>query len=166
MFDAGFRHIKLSPMYTLEEVKAAVEEAGGWSHDTLSEDLDLVLRTHLKGWGGVFLMEPHVVGELPQKLGDYTVTTYADAKTILSGMGCGSVGRLNCMAGMLLAAELNLQQGGNTCIQGVVDQANTLLKKYNYSGFKPYSISAADSALAQTLHDQLSAYNIDGVPTC
>jgi cellulose synthase/poly-beta-1,6-N-acetylglucosamine synthase-like glycosyltransferase len=51
--------------------RAAVEEAGGWSHDTLSEDLDLVLRTHLKGWGGVFLMEPHVVGELPQKLEDF-----------------------------------------------------------------------------------------------
>lgn len=53
--------------------REAVEEAGGWSHDTLSEDLDLVLRTHLKGWGGVFLMEPHVVGELPQKLEDFGV---------------------------------------------------------------------------------------------
>jgi len=53
--------------------RAAVEEAGGWSHDTLSEDLDLVLRTHLKGWTGVFLMEPHVVGELPQKLDDFGV---------------------------------------------------------------------------------------------
>jgi cellulose synthase/poly-beta-1,6-N-acetylglucosamine synthase-like glycosyltransferase len=51
--------------------RAAVEQAGGWSHDTLSEDLDLVLRTHLKGWGGIFLMEPHVVGELPQKLEDF-----------------------------------------------------------------------------------------------
>ena len=52
--------------------RAAVEEAGGWSHDTLSEDLDLVLRTHLKGWTGVFLMEPHVVGELPQKVEDFS----------------------------------------------------------------------------------------------
>jgi cellulose synthase/poly-beta-1,6-N-acetylglucosamine synthase-like glycosyltransferase len=52
--------------------RAAVEEAGGWSHDTLSEDLDLVLRTHLKGWTGLFLMEPHVVGELPQRLDDFS----------------------------------------------------------------------------------------------
>lgn len=51
--------------------RAAVEEAGGWSHDTLSEDLDLVLRTHLNGWTGVFLMEPHVTGELPQQLADF-----------------------------------------------------------------------------------------------
>jgi cellulose synthase/poly-beta-1,6-N-acetylglucosamine synthase-like glycosyltransferase len=52
--------------------RAAVEEAGGWSHDTLSEDLDLVLRTYLKGWRGVFLMEPHVVGELPKSLDDFS----------------------------------------------------------------------------------------------
>ncbi|TAJ33974.1 MAG: glycosyltransferase [Reyranella sp.] len=51
--------------------RAAVEQAGGWSHDTLSEDLDLVLRTYLEGWTGVFLMEPHVVGELPQKVEDF-----------------------------------------------------------------------------------------------
>jgi cellulose synthase/poly-beta-1,6-N-acetylglucosamine synthase-like glycosyltransferase len=30
-----------------------------------------VLRTHLKGWQGVFLMEPHVVGELPQRIEDF-----------------------------------------------------------------------------------------------
>jgi cellulose synthase/poly-beta-1,6-N-acetylglucosamine synthase-like glycosyltransferase len=53
--------------------RTAVEAAGGWSHDTLSEDLDLVLRTHLLGWGGVFLMEPHVTGELPENLADFSV---------------------------------------------------------------------------------------------
>ena len=37
-----------------------------------SEDLDLVLRTSLKGWRGLFLMEPHVVGELPSKLDDFS----------------------------------------------------------------------------------------------
>ena len=51
--------------------REAVEQAGGWSHDTLSEDLDLVLRTRLAGWHGVFLMEPHVVGELPQRVDDF-----------------------------------------------------------------------------------------------
>ncbi len=51
--------------------RAAVDDAGGWSHDTLSEDLDLVLRTYLKGWGGVFMMEPHVIGELPARVGDF-----------------------------------------------------------------------------------------------
>ena len=65
--------------------RAAVEEAGGWSHDTLSEDLDLVLRTHLKGWGGVFLMEPHVVGELPQQAGGFQ----RPAEPLVEGLRAG-----------------------------------------------------------------------------
>jgi hypothetical protein len=107
---------------------------------------------------------------LPLFLGDYKVDTFANAKTILSGMGCGKVGALNCMAGMLLAAELNLAQGGSTCIQGVVDQANALLVKYGYTGvpLAVYTLDnpPSDQALAMLLHDELSAYNIDGVPTC
>ncbi len=105
---------------------------------------------------------------LPQSLGGYQVTTFDDAKTILSGMGCGNVGALNCMAGMLLAAKLNLQQGGSTCILPVVTQADALLVTYSYSGFQmpPYALSPSDQTLAMTLHDQLSAYNIDGIPTC
>lgn len=112
---------------------------------------------------------------LPQTLGNHVVSLFSEAKIILSGMGCGHDGRLNCMAGMLLAAELNLQQGGSTCIGSlgapldpttVLGRANLLLIKYSYTGFKSYTLTSADSALAQTLHDQLSAYNIDGVPTC
>jgi hypothetical protein len=85
----------------------------------------------------------------------------------MSQMGCGK-SRLNCMAGMLLAAKLNLAQGGSTCIvtDGVLGQADTLLKKYSYTGVGNYTLTSADNALAQTLHDELSDYNIDGVPTC
>jgi hypothetical protein len=99
----------------------------------------------------------------------YTVDTFEKAQAILSGMGCGVNGPLQCMAGMLLAADLNLKQGGNTCIQGVIDQANALLAKYHYNGFivgKYPNVTAADNLLAMKLHDQLSSYNIDGVPTC
>ena len=111
---------------------------------------------------------------LPLTLGNHVVSTFAEAKTILSGMGCGSDGRLNCMAGMLLAAELNLAQGGSTCIGSLSDplnpttglgQANLLLIKYGYTGYGSYTLTAADSAAAQALHDELSAYNIDGVPS-
>ena len=70
------------------------------------------------------------------------------------------------MAGMLLAAELNLAQGGSTCIQSVVNDANALLVKYSYTGFATYTLTASDRTLAMTLHDELSAYNIDGIPTC
>ncbi len=47
-----------------------IEEAGGWQHDTLTEDCDLSYRAQLKGWK--FLYLPHV--ESPSEL---PVETYA-----------------------------------------------------------------------------------------
>jgi cellulose synthase/poly-beta-1,6-N-acetylglucosamine synthase-like glycosyltransferase len=45
--------------------RTCIEEAGGWQHDTLCEDLDLSYRAQLAGWKFIFL--PHVVtpAELP-----------------------------------------------------------------------------------------------------
>jgi hypothetical protein len=106
---------------------------------------------------------------LPLFLGAYEVNDASTASSILSEMGCGHDGALNCMAGMLLAAELNLAQGGTTCIvtDGVVGQATTLLEKYGYNGpGGSFSLSSSDQTLAMSLHDALSNYNIDGVPTC
>jgi hypothetical protein len=45
--------------------RAAIEAAGGWSADTLCEDLDLSIRARLKGWSGIFLHDLSVPGELP-----------------------------------------------------------------------------------------------------
>lgn len=45
--------------------KSTIADAGGWQHDTLTEDLDLSYRAQLRGWRFVFL--PHVTcpAELP-----------------------------------------------------------------------------------------------------
>jgi len=43
---------------------AVIADAGGWQGDTLSEDLDLSLRTQLAGYRGVFLDDLPVPGEL------------------------------------------------------------------------------------------------------
>ncbi|WP_462319924.1 glycosyltransferase [Halochromatium sp.] len=43
---------------------AVITNAGGWQGDTLSEDLDLSLRTQLAGYRGVFLDDVPVPGEL------------------------------------------------------------------------------------------------------
>ena len=43
----------------------AIVEAGGWEHDTLTEDLDLSYRAQLKGWRFVFLEELVSPAELP-----------------------------------------------------------------------------------------------------
>ncbi len=37
--------------------RATIEDAGGWQHDTLTEDLDLSYRAQLKGWQFVYLPE-------------------------------------------------------------------------------------------------------------
>jgi cellulose synthase/poly-beta-1,6-N-acetylglucosamine synthase-like glycosyltransferase len=48
--------------------RAAIEAAGGWSPDTLCEDLDLSIRARLAGWAGVFRGDIAVPGELPTTL--------------------------------------------------------------------------------------------------
>ncbi|MFL6689219.1 MAG: glycosyltransferase family 2 protein [Alphaproteobacteria bacterium] len=45
--------------------RAAIESGGGWTGDTLTEDLDLSLRCALKGWRAAILSDLEVPGELP-----------------------------------------------------------------------------------------------------
>ena len=45
--------------------RACIEEAGGWQHDTLTEDLDLSYRAQLAGWRFVFLADVVTPAELP-----------------------------------------------------------------------------------------------------
>jgi cellulose synthase/poly-beta-1,6-N-acetylglucosamine synthase-like glycosyltransferase len=46
--------------------RAAIESGGGWTGDTLTEDLDLSLRCALKGWRGAIVSDLEVPGELPE----------------------------------------------------------------------------------------------------
>lgn len=45
--------------------KKCIEEAGGWEHDTLTEDLDLSYRAQLKGWKFQYLENVIAPAELP-----------------------------------------------------------------------------------------------------
>jgi hypothetical protein len=45
--------------------RACIEDAGGWSHDTLTEDLDLSYRAQLAGWRFRFAPQVTVPAELP-----------------------------------------------------------------------------------------------------
>jgi cellulose synthase/poly-beta-1,6-N-acetylglucosamine synthase-like glycosyltransferase len=45
--------------------KTCIQEAGGWQHDTLTEDLDLSYRAQLAGWKFVFLTNVVTPAELP-----------------------------------------------------------------------------------------------------
>lgn len=46
----------------------AIEDAGGWRDNTLTEDLDLSYRAQLKGWQFLYLPNVVVPGELPPQL--------------------------------------------------------------------------------------------------
>ena len=51
--------------------RAAIEDAGGWSSSTLTEDLDLSYRAQLAGWSFVFLPDLEVPAELPAALSGF-----------------------------------------------------------------------------------------------
>ncbi|MBK1791846.1 glycosyltransferase family 2 protein [Persicirhabdus sediminis] len=45
--------------------KSCIIDAGGWDHDTLTEDMDLSYRAQLKGWKFIFLNDVETPAELP-----------------------------------------------------------------------------------------------------
>ena len=45
--------------------KTTINDAGGWEHDTLTEDLDLSYRAQMKGWRFVYLEHVTAPAELP-----------------------------------------------------------------------------------------------------
>ncbi len=48
--------------------RSAIEQAGGWQHDTLTEDTDLSYRAQLKGWKFVYLQDVECPAELPVEM--------------------------------------------------------------------------------------------------
>ncbi|MDA0766124.1 MAG: glycosyltransferase family 2 protein [Verrucomicrobia bacterium] len=45
--------------------RECIADAGGWEHDTLTEDMDLSYRAQLKGWKFIFLNDVETPAELP-----------------------------------------------------------------------------------------------------
>jgi len=48
--------------------RGAIEDAGGWQHDTLTEDTDLSYRAQLRGWEFLYLPEIECPSELPVEM--------------------------------------------------------------------------------------------------
>ncbi len=63
--------------------RSMIEDAGGWQHDTLTEDTDLSYRAQMKGWK--FLYAPHVTvaSELPTDLTSFQVQQARWAKGLI-----------------------------------------------------------------------------------
>ena len=48
--------------------RSTIEDAGGWQHDTLTEDTDLSYRAQLRGWQFLYLPEIECPSELPVEM--------------------------------------------------------------------------------------------------
>lgn len=66
--------------------RACIDNAGGWSHRTLVEDLDLSYRAQMKGWRGVYLVEQGVPAELPVDMNGYKSQQHRWAKGFIQAM--------------------------------------------------------------------------------
>lgn len=82
--------------------RSAVDDVGGWSGETLTEDMDLSYRAFLKGWRFRYLVDVAVPGEIPPHLTAYKVQQARWAK-----------GATQCLlkhAGPLLRSDLSSLQ--------------------------------------------------------
>ena len=100
---------------------------------------------------------------LPQMLGGYTVSTFDQAHAIFVAMKCKDA--INCLAGHLLAAQLDVANGSSICITGVIFQANQLLTKVGYAGPANYTVGSMVRDQAISLAQQLDNYTNDSTST-
>jgi len=60
--------------------RAAIDDAGGWQHDTLTEDLDLSYRAQLRGWKFVFVSDVIAPAEVPVEMNAFKSQQFRWAK--------------------------------------------------------------------------------------
>jgi cellulose synthase/poly-beta-1,6-N-acetylglucosamine synthase-like glycosyltransferase len=60
--------------------REAIVQAGGWQHDTLTEDLDLSYRALLRGWRFVYLVDRVAPAELPPDMNAFKSQQFRWAK--------------------------------------------------------------------------------------
>jgi cellulose synthase/poly-beta-1,6-N-acetylglucosamine synthase-like glycosyltransferase len=60
--------------------RQTIDDAGGWQHDTLTEDLDLSYRAQMKGWRFVFLQDVVSAAEIPVEMNSFKSQQFRWAK--------------------------------------------------------------------------------------
>jgi cellulose synthase/poly-beta-1,6-N-acetylglucosamine synthase-like glycosyltransferase len=63
--------------------RAAIDDAGGWQHDTLTEDTDLSYRAQLKGWKFVYDPRIECPSELPVEMNSFKTQQARWAKGLI-----------------------------------------------------------------------------------
>jgi cellulose synthase/poly-beta-1,6-N-acetylglucosamine synthase-like glycosyltransferase len=80
--------------------RIAIADAGGWQHDTLTEDLDLSYRAQLRGWRFVFLSDLIAPAEVPVEMNGFKSQQHRWAK--------GSIQTCRKLLPQILRAEVPL----------------------------------------------------------
>jgi cellulose synthase/poly-beta-1,6-N-acetylglucosamine synthase-like glycosyltransferase len=78
--------------------RQAIDDAGGWHHDTLTEDLDLSYRSQLAGWKFEFLPNIIIPAELPPDMNGFKSQQHRWTK--------GSIQTCKKMLGTIWAAKI------------------------------------------------------------
>ncbi len=63
--------------------RATIDDAGGWEHDTLTEDTDLSYRAQLRGWQFLYLPQIECPSELPVEMNAFKVQQARWAKGLM-----------------------------------------------------------------------------------
>ena len=63
--------------------RCAIDEAGGWEHDTLTEDADLSYRAQLLGWKFVYRPDIECLSELPVEMTAFKTQQFRWAKGLI-----------------------------------------------------------------------------------
>lgn len=90
--------------------RSCIDDAGGWSADTLTEDLDLSYRAQLKGWRMVYVTDLVVPAELPIEMGGFRAQQHRWTKgAVQTAMKlAGSVARSERSAGFRAQGLIHL----------------------------------------------------------
>jgi cellulose synthase/poly-beta-1,6-N-acetylglucosamine synthase-like glycosyltransferase len=80
--------------------RTAISDAGGWQHDTLTEDLDLSYRAQLRGWKFIFLPDLVAPAEVPVEMNSFKSQQHRWAK--------GSIQTCRKLLPRILRADLPL----------------------------------------------------------
>lgn len=82
--------------------RKAIESAGGWQHDTLTEDLDLSYRAQMAGWRFAYRDDVVTPAELPEDVSAFRAQQFRWAK--------GTVQTARKLMGRVLTSDLTLMQ--------------------------------------------------------
>jgi len=88
--------------------RRCIDDAGGWHHDTLTEDLDLSYRAQLKGWKFLYLPDLVVPGELPVDMNGFKSQQHRWAK--------GSIQTAKKIIPQILSSDLSWRVKLESCL--------------------------------------------------